>query len=172
LYEDRQSYVQAGMNAFLGKPFTMEDLDVALSEAMRVRGGSRADKVPPPVQSMPANAQLLDRERYEEIKMLTDEAGPEVFSALVRSLEKDLNVFDAGLNGWMAQRDAQGVARAAHSLKGSSHSLGAQALGNLFAEIETLAKAGHLDEAGRAYAAGRAIGIDSIAALHQPEARA
>ena len=165
LYEDRQSYIQAGMNGFLGKPFTIDELDAVLSEAMRTRGDPQVDKAPPPAAA--ADAPLLDRERYEEIKTLTDEAGPDVFSGMVRGLEKELNTFEAGFAGWMAQQDAQGVARAAHSLKGSSRSLSAQVLGNLFAEIEKLARAGRLDDAGRTYADGKQVGAHSIAALKQ-----
>jgi signal transduction histidine kinase/DNA-binding response OmpR family regulator/HPt (histidine-containing phosphotransfer) domain-containing protein len=169
LYEDRQSYQDAGMNGFLGKPFTMDDLETALGEAIRARSGSRSDKVAPPaaVTSGADVSVLLDRERFEEIKMLTDEAGPDVFSGLVRGLEKDLNAFDAGVDGWIAQRDANGMSRAAHSLKGSSRSLGAQALGDLFAEIEKTAKTGDITEAHRIYTAGRKTGPDSILALSQ-----
>ncbi|HTD89224.1 MAG TPA: response regulator, partial [Burkholderiales bacterium] len=171
LYEDRQSYLEAGMNGFLGKPFTIEDLDVALGAAVRARGGlaeAVVEQASPPVVPAPTASQLLDHERFEEIRQLTDEVGPDVFSGLVRGLEKDLNAFDAGLAGWTMQQDATGLARAAHSLKGSSHSLGAQALGNLFADIEKLAKVGNLDEAGRKYAEGRQIGVDSIVALGRP----
>jgi signal transduction histidine kinase/CheY-like chemotaxis protein/HPt (histidine-containing phosphotransfer) domain-containing protein len=170
LYEDRQSYQEAGMNGFLGKPFTLDDLETALSEATRARSGSRSDKVSAPasIASGPDAPVLLNRERFEEIKMLTDEAGPDVFSALVRGLEKDMNAFDAGLNGWTAQQDANGMSRAAHSLKGSSQSLGAQALGDLFANIEKVARAGDIAEARRIYAAGRNISADSLIALNQP----
>ncbi|HTE14097.1 MAG TPA: Hpt domain-containing protein, partial [Burkholderiales bacterium] len=143
-------------------------LDIALREAARACGGPRIaiEQAPPPVASAPVTSQLLDRERYEEIRMLTNEAGPNVFSGLVSRLEKDLNAFDAALVGWMAQQDATGFARAAHSLKGSSLSLGAQALGNLFADVEKLAKAGNLEDAGRKYSQGKDIGVASIAALN------
>ena len=170
LYEDRKSYQDAGMNGFLGKPFTLEDLDATLSNAMRTRSGSRSDKVPPLPVLTPAagELQLLNRERYEEIKMLTDEAGPEVFAGLVRGLEKDLNAFDSSVSGWIAQKDAANFTRAAHSLKGSSHSLGAQAVGNLFAEIEKAAKAGDIEAAARHYTEGKAICAASIVALNKP----
>ncbi len=174
LYEDRQSYLEAGMNAFLGKPYTMDDLDVSLREAMRARGvvveAAAADDQASPPQAVPAQGAslLLDRERFEEIRQLTNEAGPDIFIGMVRNLEKDLDSFDAGLSGWMSQRDAKAVARAAHSLKGASHSLGAQALGDLFAELEQLSKAGQLDEAAHQYAENKKIGDDSILALKQP----
>ncbi len=171
LYEDRQSYLEAGMNAFLGKPYTMEELDIALRDALRARGGGETaaghDKASQPAVPGQGASLLLDRERFETIRMLTDEAGPDVFPGLVRSLKKDLDAFDAALSGWLSQRDATSVARAAHSLKGSSHSLGAQALGDLFAEIEQLSKAGQLDEAAHQYTESRKIGGDSILALQQ-----
>lgn len=167
LYEDRQSYLDAGMNGFLGKPFTMGDLEATLAEAKRARSGSRSDKVTAPAPAALGPDALLDRERFEEIKMLTDEAGPDVFSGLVRGLEKDLAAFDAGVEGWMDKQDAHSMSRAAHSLKGSSHSLGAQALGNLFADIERVAKTGDIGAAHRIYSAGKTTGNDSIVALNQ-----
>ena len=169
LYEDRQSYLQAGMNGFLGKPFTMEDLEVVLNEATRALGGTNAEPAPA-AAAKPSAVQLLDRERYDEIKSITEEAGPGVFMDLVQGVEAELKAFDAGLAGWMAQADAQAMVRAAHSLKGSSHSLGAQALGNLFTEIEKLAKVGQIVEASRVYTGGRDICKDSVAALRQPDA--
>ena len=169
LYEDRKSYEQAGMDAFLGKPFTLEDLDAALAAAtrdmLRARNGSRADKVASP--SPAAAALLLDRERFEEIKMLTDEAGPEVFLGLVRGLEKDLQGFEATLDHWRVQNEVAECTRAAHSLKGSSQSLGAQAIGKLFAEVERLAKTGDIAAAQRQFLQGKAICVESIAALTQ-----
>jgi signal transduction histidine kinase/CheY-like chemotaxis protein len=173
LYEDRQGYMDAGMNGFLGKPYSMEELDVALRDAIRARGGESAAlaEQPAPDALAPAASLLLDRKRFEAIKSLTDEAGPEIFTGMVRNLEKDLNAFDASLSGWMTQQDAKGLGRAAHGLKGSSHSLGAQALGDLFSEIEQLAKAGDLPEAGRKYAESKKIGSDSIAALSQVDVR-
>ena len=173
LYEDRQSYLEAGMNAFLGKPYTMADLDSALRDALRARGGAGAPaaKINNALQAAAPDhnvSLLLDRERFEAIRQLTDEAGPDVFIGLVQNLEKDLDAFDTALSGWMSQRDAVGVARAAHSLKGASHSLGAQALGDLFAELEQLAKMGQLDEAAHQYAENKQIGSKSILALKQP----
>jgi CheY-like chemotaxis protein/HPt (histidine-containing phosphotransfer) domain-containing protein len=173
LYEDRQSYLDAGMNAFLGKPYTMADLDSALRDAVRARNGvgAAAAETNNAVQAAAPgqNASLLlDRERFEAIKLLTDEAGPDIFIGLVHNLEKDLDSFDTALSGWMSQRDAVGLARAAHSLKGASHSLGAQALGDLFAELEQLSKAGQLDEAAHQYAQNKQIGSKSILALKQP----
>jgi HPt (histidine-containing phosphotransfer) domain-containing protein len=138
-------------------------------DAANARGGLPAQPARP-AAALPAAAQLLDRERYEEIRMLTDEAGPDVFGGLVRGLEKDLNAFDAGLAGWLAQKDAVTLTRAAHTLKGSSHSLGAQAMGNLFAEVEKRAKAGDIEGAGRVYTEGRKTAADSIAALDHPDA--
>ena len=57
--------------------------------------------------------------------------------------------------------------RAAHTLKGTCRQLGAVALGELFAEIESSAKAGDYDEAKRKFEAGAGLIAQSIEALKQ-----
>jgi len=174
LYEDRQEYVRAGMNSFLGKPFTMNELQAVLNEAQRAHGAGVPREAPPAEAAAdePGSVELLDRQRFEEVKSLTREAGPDVLSGMVQNLQRDLEAFDAALAARLAQQDATGVARAAHSLKGSSHSLGAQALGNLFAELERLAKSGQLEAVAYHYQRGKPICADTLGALTQADVTA
>ena len=92
---------------------------------------------------------LLDRKCIDEIRHIERVAGrTDVFSGFVRTLERNLAAFSAEFHACIARGDTAAAARAAHTLKGTSHQLGAQALGNLFADIERRARAG--DYAGAA----------------------
>jgi len=74
-------------------------------------------------------------------------------------------VFGADFSDRAARGDAAGAVRAAHTLKGTCRQLGAQALGELFADIESVAKAGDFAEAKRRFEAGAGLIAQSIEAL-------
>src|SRR5207244_13355962 len=95
---------------------------------------------------------LLDRGLIDEIRRIERATGrDDVLSGFVRELERNLAGFGAALSDCIARGDAVASVRAAHTLKGVCQQLGAQALGDLFADIERSAKAGdYAEEIGRA----------------------
>jgi HPt (histidine-containing phosphotransfer) domain-containing protein len=147
----------------------MTELERVLNVALQACGNDTPETAAEqPVPAAPVDG-LLDEARCAEIKELMRESGPDVFGGMVRRLKKDLNAFDAALPGWVTQHDGDSMARAAHSLKGASHSIGAQRLGNLFADVEKLAKARQLDDAARQYARHKGVGGASITVLDQAD---
>ena len=95
---------------------------------------------------------LLDPELIASIRMIEKASGrSDVLSGLVGKLEASIAGFPNAFCACLTRGDAAGAARAAHTLKGSCHQLGAQALGELFAEIERTAKAGDYDGAQRKF---------------------
>lgn len=110
--------------------------------------------------------QLLDLELVEEIKRIERATGRnDVLSGFVLKLEASLGGFAAAFSGLVARGDAAGAVRAAHTLKGTCRQLGAMALGDLFAEIESSAKAGDYDSARRQFDGGAVLIAQSIEAL-------
>lgn len=99
-----------------------------------------------------------------EIVALMQEAGDDLFAGMVKSLEDDLAGFRALVNGGAAA-DGTTVMRSAHSLKGASRSLGAQALGDFCAELERLAKSGEISEIQRRLADNQTLAEHSLNAL-------
>jgi HPt (histidine-containing phosphotransfer) domain-containing protein len=109
---------------------------------------------------------LLDRGLIEEIRRIEHATGrDDVLTGFIRTLEIKLAGFGPQFSDLVARGDAVGAARAAHTLKGTCHQLGAQALGELFSEIERSAKAGDYDEAKRKFADGAGLIVQSIEAL-------
>ena len=109
---------------------------------------------------------LIDPEAIEEIRRIERATGrTDVFSGFVSKLEALVAAFAGTFSDCVARGDAAGAVRAAHTLKGTSRQLGAPALGDLFAEIERVAKAGDYGAARREFDAGAALVAQSIEAL-------
>jgi HPt (histidine-containing phosphotransfer) domain-containing protein len=113
-----------------------------------------------------AGMTLLDRKCIDEIRHIERAAGrDDVLSGFVRTLERNLAAFSAAFGECIARGDTAGAARAAHSLKGACHQLGAQALGDLFGEIESSARSGDYAEAKRRFDGGATLIAKSLHAL-------
>ena len=109
---------------------------------------------------------LLDRGLIDEIRRIERATGRDnVLSGFVRELETNLAGFGAALSDYIACGDATGAMRAAHTLKGVCHQLGAQALGDLFADIERSARAGDYVEAKRKFDGSAGLIAQSLEAL-------
>ena len=109
---------------------------------------------------------LLDRQLIDEIKRIEQVTGRnDVLSGFVGMLERNLAAFGATFSDYIARGDTAGAKRAAHTLKGACHQLGAQALGDLFADIERNAQAGDYAEAKRRFDDGAALIAQSLEAL-------
>lgn len=111
---------------------------------------------------------LLDPRCIEEIRYVERAVGRnDVLSGFVGTLERNLASFAAAFAEAVARGDDKGAARTAHTLKGACHQLGAQALGNLFAEIERSARSGDYADATRRFEAGARLIEESLQALKQ-----
>jgi len=109
---------------------------------------------------------LLDCDLIAEIRRVGRATGrDDLHSVFVHKLEASLAGFRATFSDLIARGDAIGAVRAAHTLKGSSRQLGAQALGELFSDIERLAKAGEHAAALRTFDAAADLVAESIDAL-------
>jgi HPt (histidine-containing phosphotransfer) domain-containing protein len=109
---------------------------------------------------------LLDWDLIAEIRRVGRATGrDDLHAVFVRKLEASLAGFRASFSDLVARGDAAGAVRAAHTLKGSCRQLGAQALGELFSEIERTAKAGDHAAAMRTFDAAADLIAESIEAL-------
>jgi HPt (histidine-containing phosphotransfer) domain-containing protein len=109
---------------------------------------------------------LLNPELIAQIRLIEHATGRnDVLSGFIRKLEASLAGFAAAFSDYIARGDTTGAERAAHTLKGTCLQLGAQALGDLFADIEHSAKAGDYAEAKRKFDGGASLIAQSLEAL-------
>ena len=111
---------------------------------------------------------LLDPELIDQIRRIEQATGRnDVLSGFVTKLEATLGAFGAAFTDHVARGDTDAAVRAAHTLKGTCRQLGAAALGDLFAEVETIAKAGDYAGAKRKFEDGASLVAQSLEALRQ-----
>jgi HPt (histidine-containing phosphotransfer) domain-containing protein len=111
---------------------------------------------------------LLDPKLIAEIRLIERTTGQSnVFSGLVSKLEVQIAGFRANFAECVARGDSAAAARAAHTLQGSCRQLGAGALGDLFAAVESSAKAGDHAEAQRRFDGGGELIAQSLEALRR-----
>jgi CheY-like chemotaxis protein/HPt (histidine-containing phosphotransfer) domain-containing protein len=169
LPDDRKLYTAAGMNAFLAKPLTTDELESALAEAMENIGIERNDRtatMAEPAIAASSALILLDERRVHEILDLTRDAGDNVFGEMIEHLHVDIAELNSQLDSG-DDIDPAAFMRSAHSLKGASRSLGAQALGHLYEDLERLGKAADFVEFKRRVRESDALVERSLDALRK-----
>jgi HPt (histidine-containing phosphotransfer) domain-containing protein len=111
---------------------------------------------------------LLDQGLIDEIRKIEQATGQsELFAGFVRKLEGFLAGFSAEFSNLIARGDTAGAVRSAHTLKGTCRQLGAVGLGDLFAQIESSAKAGDFAQAKSTFEGGASLISASLEALKQ-----
>ncbi len=111
-------------------------------------------------------AMLLDPDLVAEIRRVEEATGrADLFSGFVVRLEANIGRFATAFADCVARGDTTAAAREAHTLKGSCLQLGAMALGKLFADIETSARAGNYAEAQRTFYGSAPLIAQSLDAL-------
>ncbi|HPF36928.1 MAG TPA: response regulator [Candidatus Krumholzibacteria bacterium] len=144
-----QRCLTAGMDGYLGKPFTRSQLSALLDRlaapAAVVPLGTVAKTMPktePAAAPAPApepEAPLLDAKRLQEMDAMLRESGGSAAS-LVQTYLNSMN--DLGKTVFMAlmKDDPAELQRAAHSLKSSSATIGALRLSALCLRLETMGR--------------------------------
>jgi signal transduction histidine kinase/CheY-like chemotaxis protein/HPt (histidine-containing phosphotransfer) domain-containing protein len=147
---DRQKCLAAGMEDYLVKPVTLEQLAAALAKCRTVGKGAaqevRVSIEPQAVDTRGAAGDgALDRAVLEQLREDLGGAGA-VHDVIATFLENTPAVL-AALHEAAARTNADGIRRAAHKIKGTSAMLGAVRLSQLCAEIENIGRSGDVSDA-------------------------
>ena len=150
---DEQKCMDAGMNAFLAKPYTLATLRAKLVhwlphrplEASVVAPFDQLAALPPPappVEAPAINPAVLDTLRELDEAGGTDLAR-EIFSSFLETADHGLAQVQAAIQ----TGDAKGLGQAAHALKSSTANVGAQTLSGCYRELERLGRESRIEEA-------------------------
>jgi signal transduction histidine kinase/DNA-binding response OmpR family regulator len=145
---DRRKCLAAGMEDYLVKPVTLDQLTAALARCRPVRQaagvtGVRTEPAPAPHEleaDSPIDQSVLGQLRED----LGGDAP--VGEVIATFLEKTPPVL-AALRDAAARTDADGIRKTAHMIKGTSAMLGARTLSERCAEIERLSRTGSVPDA-------------------------
>ena len=136
----RKQCLHAGMNDYISKPFTLNDLAGKLSQWL-----DSSRHLPPVVsfkeEEITAENNTIQKQAWQHIKELQRPDQPDVLHKLIRLyLENTPDLIDL-LSQYAQDRDKQAFADTAHMLKSSSRNLGAVRLAQLCEKIECNADA-------------------------------
>ena len=150
---DEQKCMDAGMNGFLAKPYTLATLRAKLVRWLPHRPPETPDAQPhgqhaalplptPPAETPAINPAVLDTLRELDEAGGTDLAR-EIFSSFLETADHGFAQVQAAVQAG----DAKGLGHAAHALKSSTANVGAQALSACYRELERLGREDRIDEA-------------------------
>jgi signal transduction histidine kinase/DNA-binding response OmpR family regulator/HPt (histidine-containing phosphotransfer) domain-containing protein len=152
---DRDRCNEAGMNDHLAKPIDPQALFAALLRWIKPRGDLGADaprdtiaaagRLPEPAGSPEATPfQIAGVDTRSALRRTG--GNPKRYEILLRKFAESANVEE--IREAHASGDTATAARAAHSLKGAAANLGATAVANAAAEVETAIATGHSVQPG------------------------
>jgi two-component system sensor histidine kinase/response regulator len=140
---EREKCLAAGMNDYLAKPVSLEQLGAVI----RLWASKSSTPTPPEQNVMEGDdTHVLDRERVSSFLAIsrTQEG---FLEGLVQTFREDVPSRLDALRAAASTGDATDLALAAHALKSSSGSVGAKRMYAVAASIEQAARAGKLDGA-------------------------
>jgi signal transduction histidine kinase/CheY-like chemotaxis protein/HPt (histidine-containing phosphotransfer) domain-containing protein len=150
---DHQACLEAGMDDYLGKPFTSVQLLLTLRRWLP----ARSEATPAPdaggVPDPPAREEAVETEAaidlrvFSELRALNPARADQVVARIVATFLATVPAQLERLQKAAARLDAEALRDVAHSLKSSAAHLGAQRLSSLAREIEQHGRAGFAEPA-------------------------
>ena len=151
---DEQTCLDAGMNGFLAKPYTLAALHATLaawlpgdrSVSLAAPASDPTAVLPPAAERSPA----INQTAIDTLRDLDEPGSMELVTQLVTSF---LDSADGNLTRVataLADGDSKTLSQAAHSLKSSAANLGAEALAGCYRELEKRGREGRIDDDARA----------------------
>ncbi len=148
---DRERCTEAGMDDYLAKPYSGDELHEVLMRWLPVERRTSsppediAPSARPPLIAASCDAPL-DPGALEKLRTLlptgADALIRQVMSAYLKAAEREKGRLEQGL----AEGDARLIASAAHALKSSSFNVGANGLAGACSEIEACGRDGQMNE--------------------------
>jgi CheY-like chemotaxis protein len=145
LAQHQQACLAAGMDDFLSKPFTREQLQTTLVRWLPSWSPSPArNEVTPTAETMISESpeSPIDPAALESIRAMQRPGRPDVLQRVIQSYLGHTPQLLTALREAVAHDDAAAMEHAAHSMKSSSAQMGARYLAQLCKEIEAKGHAG------------------------------
>ncbi|MDH3602863.1 MAG: response regulator, partial [Candidatus Tectomicrobia bacterium] len=157
---DRKQCLASGMDDYLSKPVSLEQLHMVLARWLPARPASDASpasaKLSPPtlLQPDPAFSPVhLDHKTLENLRALQQQGRPDILQRVIQTYFANVHGLVDTLREAVSQNDATALQRTAHALKSSSGNVGALTLAAQCKELEAIGRAHDMTAAAEALAA-------------------
>ena len=141
---EREKCLAAGMNDYLAKPVSLEQLGAVIR--LWASKGSTPDAAAAPDLMEQDDQYVLDRERVSSFLAISRTQNG-FLEGLVRTFRQDVPSRIDALRAAASTGDARDLANAAHAMKSSSGSVGAKRMLAMASSLEQAARAGRVDGA-------------------------
>lgn len=142
---DKLRCFQSGMDGYLPKPFTLKDLYRCLIKWLP----DRAQKIPESgriddsdVSDLDRDSEVLDQTILNSLRSLQSTGSRDLLKSLFAAYRESSSTLVQAIAAAVQDGDGQAIRHNAHTLKSSSHNVGAVALSDMAQEMEALAKSG------------------------------
>jgi signal transduction histidine kinase/CheY-like chemotaxis protein len=152
MHGDEKRCFDAGMNGFLAKPFTLAQLEATLGRwlASPIPEQTIAQTAAGAVtglESAPADLTVINMRHVATLRDIGNKAGTDLVTNLLRAFVTDSDQCLAQVESAIIAHDGQQLSRSAHALKSRTANLGAEALSDLYRQLESLGREGRIDRA-------------------------
>jgi response regulator RpfG family c-di-GMP phosphodiesterase len=146
---DREQCIAVGMDDYLAKPYTRAQLEQVLNRWLPRQMEVTAEPVVAAEATAPTAAHTtlaLDRTVLEQYRELDPDGSLSLAAEIGQIFLESSDAMMKQMDSALATGDAESMKQAAHSLKSSCANIGGMTLAQHLNEIESLAKAGRMDE--------------------------
>jgi len=151
---DRDECIAAGMDDYLAKPYSRQQLQAVLARWLRpvaVRAASEAVSAPRPSSKQESGEHdiaSINMKAIEHLRALDPDGGMALAREVIKVYLGSSDKLLAQAEQAIAAADAESLRFAAHSLKSSAAYVGADRLSDLLLQLERCAREGKMCEAG------------------------
>jgi CheY-like chemotaxis protein/HPt (histidine-containing phosphotransfer) domain-containing protein len=142
----RQRCLAAGMDDYLAKPFTLDQMKAILTQWLKSSSSARARGLAL-IPASPQPAELVDFEVLDSLRHLQRDGRADVAQQVIRLFFKAAADLLMDLQEGVASNDAARLHNASHALKSVSANVGAVALSSHCSDLEAMTQCGAVTEA-------------------------
>jgi CheY-like chemotaxis protein len=150
---DRERCLEAGMDGYVSKPIRPEALDDTIESLVGAAPGKEAEPRQAEVKPGAGGTEDANSAFDPNALMANVDGDPELLSEVVETFSDECPRLLSDVRRAVAEGDARGLERAAHTLKGLMGIFGAETAKEAALRLESIGQAGDLRPAGEACAA-------------------